>query len=301
MQTSHGEWDVRRSIILREEGGEGSVRYGEVAPTPGFVGGEFQALIEEAQGWVRGQGTNPSPLFASALSCLSCGIWAMQKSESISPSPVFSARLQFPGGQVPVSKGTVKRKIGMGLVRQEIEETLSWLSSLPSSVKVRLDANESLDVDSLGAWIKALDGEERLEMIEQPLPRDQLDVMVAMAEESTVSLAVDESVFFFGGGDEVRQKGWTGLCVIKPALMPNWVEMMNFIKSEPQKCVVSTVFESPFGFEAVCRCALLADTVAGLDRGPLEGREGEFPEHHQFPLYPLSVGVDRLEELWETL
>jgi len=38
-----------------------------------------------------------------------------------------------------------------------------------------------------------------------------------------------------------------------------------------------------------------------LERGPLEGRAGEFPQHHQHPLYPLSVGADRLEELWEKL
>ena len=55
LQTAHGVWERRRSLILREEKDDGVVRYGEVAPTPGFADCSLEDLLPEARAWIRGR------------------------------------------------------------------------------------------------------------------------------------------------------------------------------------------------------------------------------------------------------
>ena len=98
-----------------------------------------------------------------------------------------------------------------------------------------------------------------------------------------------------------KKAGWTGFYVIKPFLFPDWDQVLSFIKSEPQRSVVSTVFESPFGYEALIRCAAYSKMVAGIDRSLFQGDDREFPQHHRTPLYPGSVASSSLDELWDSL
>lgn len=297
--TGHGLWERRRSVILREEREGGGIAYGEIAPTPGFSENEIESYSDEARAWLAGEAIFESPLFLSALSCLSCGIW--EKETNTEKKPVFSAVLNIDAKNDDPLSNTIKRKIGVRPVRQEIEEVLRWISDLPDSHRVRLDANESLDLESLRLWVDSLEGESKLEFIEQPLHRDRLDEIIDLSLETSVCFALDESVSSFGGPGALREMGWQGCCVIKPSLMKDWKDTIRFIRSEPEKSFVSTVFESPFGYEAVCRCAGLSRVVAGLDRSLFKGCAKEFSEHHEFPLIPYSVNSAQLEELWHSL
>ena len=299
LRSGHGLWENRSSVILREEKEDGFVSYGEIAPTPGFSDCEFERYIHEATAWVCGEVSANSPLFLSALSCLSCGIW--EKERTFGQKPVFSAVLKIDGECGDHRVGTIKRKIGLGGIHQEIDDILGWVSGLSDLCRVRLDANESLDLGSLRLWIDALEGESKLEFIEQPLPREQLDEMIRISTETSICFALDESVLSWGGPNALKEKGWQGYYVLKPSLMKDWKETIRFVRSEPDKSLVSTVFESPFGYEAVCRIAGLSNLVAGLDRSLFKGNAKEFPEHHELPLIPHSVEVARLEELWGTL
>lgn len=297
--TGHGLWDTRRSIILREEKEDGIVAYGEIAPTPGFTEGEFDSYLQEVAEWVRGEVSEGSLLLMQACSCLSCGIW--EKEGAFGNKPLFSAGLMIEGERAEREFETVKRKIGLRPVHHEIIDVLGWIADLSDLQRVRLDANETLDLESLKQWVDALEGESKLEFIEQPLPRWQLDEMIQVSMETSIHFALDESVLSFGGPDVLMEKGWSGFYVLKPSLMKDWEETIRFIRSEPDKTLVSTVFESPFGYEAICRIAAMSNLVAGVDRSPFKGNAKEFPEHHEFPLVPYSVGADRLEELWDSL
>ena len=300
LRSGHGLWGNRSSIILREEKEDGFVAYGEIAPTPGFSDCDLERYIHEASAWVRGEVHGESPLFLSALSCLSCGVWE-EADRAFVRKPLFPAVLRLDGEREDHRIGTIKRKIGLGAIHQEIDDVLGWVSELSDLHRVRLDANESLDLVSLRLWIDALEGEPKLEFIEQPLPRGQLDEMIHVSTETSICFALDESVLSWGGPDALKEKGWQGYYVLKPSLMKDWKETIRFVRSEPDKSLVSTVFESPFGYEAVCRIAGLSNLVAGLDRSLFKGNAKEFPEHHELPLIPHSVEVARLEELWDTL
>ena len=299
LKTGHGLWTERVSLVLREEREEGGVAFGEIAPTPGFSPLSIESYRAEAEAWARGEETPGSPLFLSALSCLSSGIW--EDEENPDGKPVLTAGLSLEGKNEPQGFGTVKRKIGLGSLRRELDEVLEWISGLPDSRRVRLDANESLDRMTLGAWIKALEGEPRLEFIEQPLPREQVEEMILLSKETPIRFALDESVLALGGPQALREKGWEGYLVVKPALTRDWKEAIRFARNNPETAIVSTVFESPFGYEAVCRCASFSSMVSGLDRSLLKGGAKEFTEHHESPLRPYSVSSARLEELWASL
>ena len=41
--------------------------------------------------------------------------------------------------------------------------------------------------------------------------------------------------------------------------------------------------------------------VAGIDRSLFQGDNREFPQHHSNPLYPGSVALSSLDELWGSL
>jgi len=125
--TGHGLWERRRSLILREETDGGDIAYGEIAPTPGFSENEIESYTDEARAWVGGEDLFQSPLFLSALSCLSCEIW--ENESKVEEKPVYTAVLNIDEkNEDPFSK-TIKRKIGLRPIRQEIEEVLSWISA----------------------------------------------------------------------------------------------------------------------------------------------------------------------------
>ena len=65
--------------------------------------------------------------------------------------------------------------------------------------------------------------------------------------------------------------------------------------------MISTVFESPFGFEAVCRCAAYSSEIAGLDRSLFRQNKLEFSEHHNLSIHPGIVTIASLDKLWERL
>ncbi len=140
--------------MAREEKDNGLASYGEVAPTPGFSDCSLDDFLPEARAWVRGESPNHSPLFLSALSCLSSEIW--RTVDGIEGKPVLCSGLDASGENVPSL--TLKRKIGMGSPKDEIDEILGWMSNLPDRSKVRLDANGSLNVESLRLWVDALEG-----------------------------------------------------------------------------------------------------------------------------------------------
>jgi hypothetical protein len=77
--------------------------------------------------------------------------------------------------------------------------------------------------------------------------------------------------------------------------------METFLRNEPARCVVSSAFESPFGFEAVLRAASLVETVAGVGVNTLFV-EDYFSSHAMdMVLQPGEVDIPQLEELWRSI
>ena len=133
----------------------------------------------------------------------------------------------------------------------------------------------------------------------QPLPSSDREALLSFASSSSISLALDESVADIADAESWRDAGWPGYFVLKPSLCGDWARLEGFIRENPSRCVISSVFESPFGFEAVLRMAAKTETVAGLGLRDFFS-VGDFL-HTAVELFPGEVTIEILEELWQTL
>lgn len=298
--TAHGNWGERESIVLREESNDGRISFGELCPTPGFITSSIKELLPLVEAWKAGLDFQINPLMQSAISCMASEIW--NPSFKVEPkSDVFSAELITFFKSVGNIPTTYKKKIGIKVSEIEIKEVKQILNSISNESMIRLDANESLGIEELLRWNEAFAHETRIQFIEQPFPREKIDELLAIEKELTVPLALDESLVWKNDFSFFEKRGWQGYYVIKPCLFPNWGKMIAFIRSQPLRSVISTVFESPFGYEAVVRCAFLSNQVAGLDRSLFTLNAKEIPQHHQRPLSSENVPISVLDKLWGEL
>ena len=296
---SYGKWSERESIVLFTQFHDGSIAFGEVTPTPGFLSLDFENAIQESKKWAAGQDLHEASPLAPALNCLRAEFW--NPSWIPERKEIRKCRLFFNNESSVYSRGAVKRKVGLLPEGEEIPMVKDWVSKLPANSSVRLDPNQSLDPSSLKRWIDAFCEEEKIQFIEQPMPHSRLDEMFEMAMDSPVPLALDESIIEIGCMQKVNRINWNGYFVIKPSLLKDWSGTIDFIRENPIKSVLSTVFESSFGYEALARCCSFSLLDAGIERKVYEGGHQEFPEHHKDCISLPCIANQRLLALWNSL
>lgn len=292
-------WETRESVVLREQIDSKFYVYGEIAPTPGFPKQPLISnVLKEAESWKASQELIATSSLMPALSCMKSEIWqynAEADGENISLSPLVDA----PALQNNYS--TVKRKIGLLPVQKEINITKEWFKSLDSNCKVRLDANGSLTFDELKLWSKELSNEQRIEFIEQPLNDNLRHEMFAFAKDSPIPLAIDETIVAMGNPFLAMEENWVGLYVIKPTLLNDWQSTLEFAKENPNKTIFSTVFESPFGYEALIRASKFSRLEAGISRSYFRNSDTELSCHHEDTLSSPCASQTQLSKLWSKI
>lgn len=288
-------WARRDSVVLREKIESGLFAYGEIAPVPEFPNqSNINDIIQDAEKWVHNHDLNPPSSLLPALSCMESGIWDdidSSKCKKIGNSIISTSNI------VSSSK-TLKRKIGIFPIAEEIKGVKRWLSGLPDYCVVRLDANGSLSIDDLKRWIDEMSGESSIQYIEQPLKDALRDELFALAEDSQVPLAIDETIVAMGDPYFAADAGWGGFYIIKPTLLKDWSKTIKFTKANPRKTVFSTVFESPFGYEALLRVCHYSKLDAGLTREPFKNLLSELACHHKMDLLAPAATQSDLNELW---
>ncbi len=259
LRTSHGLWSVREGILIRLTDPEtGCQGYGEIAPIPWF-GSETleQALqfcrqlpaeLSEAQ--IEGIPEElPASRFGLECAWLACGDpdWLNRD----------LCRLQFcgllgkavPAGSYPVYKG----KVGLEPVEEELKKLENWLEQLPQGSRLRLDANGGLTLPEAQRWLAACDRlnqdpPARIEFMEQPLPPAQYAHLVQLSQDYQTPIALDESVAQLGQLQQIHQSGWTGILVVKPALIGSCLALQDYLDQHPDlDLVFSSALETPIG------------------------------------------------------
>jgi o-succinylbenzoate synthase len=85
-----------------------------------------------------------------------------------------------------------------------------------ADVSFILDANQGFDAAQAIAFVRSLDTlAPRIAMIEQPVPREDLDAMVAVRSASPVAIAADESVFTLADAERVIAAGAADIVNLK--------------------------------------------------------------------------------------
>ena len=296
---SYGNWFERDSLVLFTRSNDGAVAFGEVAPTPGFLSFDFENVRRETERWVSGEEIHESSPLQPAISCLKADFW--NSSWIPERKEICKSRLYFEKDEVWRDASTIKRKVGLLPEDEEILDLKSWFAELPVDTKVRLDPNQSWSVSVLRKWIDAFYEEKKIEFIEQPLPHAQIDEMFEMAIDSPIPFALDESIVALGDLNKLEKMNWNGYFVIKPTLLSDWPMTIEFISKNPSRSVLSTVFESPFGYEALLRSCTFSHNAAGIERKIYFGKTEEFEEHHLERLPVPCITNQRLANLWNSL
>ena len=109
-----------------------------------------------------------------------------------------------------------------------------------------------------------------IEFVEQPLPIDDPDGLIGLAGDFPTPVALDESVVKVDDLKRWRDRGWTGLYVIKPALAGNLTELRSELGND-DVFIFSTAMETLIG-----RCASLKVAFGNPSRRALGFGVGAF-------------------------
>lgn len=268
LQTHHGTWAVREGIIVKLTDVDGRVGLGEIAPLPNFGSETLEDAMALCQSWphpVRWEDIRAIPSTHPASQFGLESAWEMLQSSKnrFDGSGVDTAAAHdycclLPTGsaaqmawQQPYDRGdrTFKWKIGVAPISEEMEGFENLVQTLPSDVRLRLDANGGLTLDEAQRWLSVCDrlldtDSAQVEFLEQPQPPAQFDDMLALSRQYRTAIALDESVATLTQLQTCYQRGWRGPVVIKAAIAGFPSALRRWCQSVDADVVWSSVFET---------------------------------------------------------
>ena len=265
--TAHGRWEIRSGIIVQLTDDLGRSQQGEIAPIHWF-GSES---IEQATSWCQQVGDTittaqihqiPDNLPACQFGCGSALTAFSDVPSPTAFTPDLSALL--PSGAAAIAKipalldrgySTFKWKIGVLPIAEEVAIWTQLMADLPSTAKLRLDANGGLTDATAAQWLEICSREARIDFIEQPLGVNAIDQMQALAQRYITPIAIDESVATFTNIQAAYTRGWRGIYVVKPGIAGFPWRLAEFITQHQLDVVFSSVMETTVGRAAAIRLA----------------------------------------------
>ncbi|MBE9111083.1 o-succinylbenzoate synthase [Nodosilinea sp. LEGE 07298] len=280
LHTAHGLWTWREGLLVRLRDNSGRVGYGEIAPIPWF-GSE---TLEDALTFCNAQGgewraeTIPDRLSATQFG-LGCALAELAEEgcsveqELAIPADSFAngdlcgllpageTALDLASQRLAQGHRTLKWKIGVHPIGGEIRWLKQLVETLPSNIRLRLDANGGLSIDQAEQWLAACDRinatpqSAAIEHLEQPLPPDQIEAMKALGRRYRTAIALDESVATLAQLEACWAEGWRGVFVVKPAIAGSPQRLQAFCHTHCPQLVFSSAFETVVGRQAALAVA----------------------------------------------
>jgi o-succinylbenzoate synthase len=308
LRTHYGSWTDRDGIILRLQTPDG-IGYGEIAPIPWF-GTE---TIAQALAYLNQLGDRPSqsqliatpstyPATQFALESAQPDLWAIA-AQIPDPTPDRLCAL-LPAGAAAIAAWpdlwdqgyrTFKWKIGVEPIDQELALFDQLRQRLPLGAMLRLDANGGLDRDTASSWLQHCDRlDSPIEFLEQPLDPLDRSGLIALSQQFTTPIALDESVTQLA--DLIAWADWPGPLVIKASIAGSPRKLMEHFRDRKRDrmIVFSSVFETVIGRRSV----LALDQELGCDRALGFGVSHWL--RAESPIEQVLAGDD-VEVLWNVL
>lgn len=309
LNSHHGVWLRREGIYIRLENERGQVGFGEIAPLPWFGSESIEAALGFCQGL-------PRHITAATIQSISDDLPACQFGfgtawEAIAHIP-YAITLPLNTlnicGLLPAGKDvltawqalwqegyrTFKWKIGVHDHALEKDLFHTLIAELPTRARLRLDANGGLTQETARDWLATLDGirpPDLIEFLEQPLPPQAIDELMALAHDYHTPIALDEAIA------SVRQlwmwhhRGWPGIYVLKPGILGFPERLRQFCQyyRQESKLVFSSVLEG-----AIARTAIF-HLIQGLE---LESKLALGFGIDPWRSVPLLTHLTDYEKLW---
>src|SRR5258708_7253081 len=222
LRTAHGAWTEREGLLVRLEDAAGRVGYGEIAPLPWFG---TETLAEAGEICRKFGATVTDELLDAVPARFGCVRFALACAKSeVERGPrtrliesteqetrreagfhPVTARLSvsalLPAGREALTALparleagylSLKWKVGVGSVDDELGIFDDLLAALPAYAKLRLDANGAWDRRQAAKWL-ARCAERPVEFVEQPVKPDDEAALLGLAADFPVTLALGES------------------------------------------------------------------------------------------------------------
>ncbi len=256
LQTHHGIWKTREGIIIRLTDETGKTNYGEIAPLPLFGSETIEAALNYCASLSR---YITSEILISIPEELVACQFAFESAFNNTSPDTSKLRYSYllPSGTSvldswPVALSypevdTLKWKIGVYSPDEELAIWGELIQRLPLNLKIRLDANAGLNLETARRWLKAADESVRVEFIEQPLATNQLQEMLFLSRDYKTPIALDESVATLKQLEDCYHSGWQGVFVIKPCIMGFPSLFRKLCREYALDVVLSSVFETDIG------------------------------------------------------
>lgn len=139
-----------------------------------------------------------------------------------------------------------KWKVGVFDFEQERGVFRQLMQRLPEGGLLRLDANGSWDLHLAERWLRLLEEYPGVDFVEQALAPKFLSDMQHLQSRFRTPLALDESV---STGRVMAELSWSGIVVVKPALLGDLTFFEDWISRADADWVFSSSFETAIGVE----------------------------------------------------
>lgn len=257
LQTAHGLWTVREGVIVTLQDETGQKSQGEIAPVPWFGSetlAEAIALLQTLPPQLTPEAiaSIPDPYPATQFALESAWL-ALQTHPPIIPLHPAQVAHLLPTGPaalttpIPPLTQTVKWKIGVASLAEEIHWFQQLCPQLPPGVQIRLDANGALTPDDLAHWLEIAQTIGQVELIEQPFKPDCIEALLTWQGRSPLPLALDESVAQIAQLEQWQAWGWQGVYVVKGAIAGYPSRLRQICQGQNLDIIYSSVFETAVG------------------------------------------------------
>ncbi len=284
LRTHHGSWTEREGILLQLVNAEGCTSYGEIAPLPWF-GSETLAEAWEVLQDLPDE-IDPEAVLASLPPSLPATRFGLESAWGDLSSHLPERCIPFACcGLLPTGEAALKvwqdlyqqgyRTLKWKIAVADLDQELGWLQQLqeqlPPAVQLRLDANGGLTAEQASIWLRHCQ-DLRIEYLEQPLPPTQLEEMIGLSQEFSTPIALDESVASFTQLQQCCQRGWQGVMVIKLGILGSPDLLDQLYRTYHLDLVMSSCLETLIGAYHVAR----------------------YTQHFHWTTRPLGYGLDHL-------
>ena len=300
--TSLRRVDALEDLVVIIKCDDGSMGYGEGAPTPQITGetmGSMVATIEYIKPHLIGREIEDFDALiglvhtlivknTTAKSALEIALYDLQAKSQKLPlyrmlggmHTKFSTDITISMGEidkmiadclsaVALGYDTLKIKIGDN-PSKDVERITAIHKALDKNIKLRLDANQGWSAKESVALLHALEKQDIIaEFIEQPVVADDIEGLKYIKERVQTPLLADESIFSLKDARrllEMKAIDYVNIKLAKTAGITQALELADLSKSFGVKCMIGCMLEGPISVAAGVHVASAkADIITMLD------------------------------------
>ncbi|MCF6244819.1 MAG: dipeptide epimerase [Sulfurovum sp.] len=300
--TSLRRVDSLEDLVVIIECDDGTLGYGEGAPTPVITGetiGSMIATIEYIKPHIIGKEiayfdiilNNIHNLIlknTTAKSMLEIALYDLKSKSCKLPlyrmlggtKHTFKTDITISMGEIEqmisdchkaVSLGydTLKIKIGDN-PKKDVERVVEIYKALDKNIKLRLDANQGWSAKQSVTLLHALEAQNIIaEFIEQPVAADDFEGLKYIKERVQTPLLADESIFSLKDAQkllEMQAIDYVNIKLAKTAGISQALKVADLAKTFDVKCMIGCMLEGPISVAAAVHVASSkADCITMLD------------------------------------